>query len=115
MKRANHRSTGTYLTSGYSGRIHVQQASDAVTRYEALWQSDTVKENAIARQHYGQHDRIEPYYPNLIADARTDYAVDYQLGNNGRYHLHRSVANGLSAGRKLGGQPSTGRAFTSCT
>jgi len=105
VKRANHRSTGTYLTSGYSGRIHVQQATYAVTHYEALWQSDTVKENTIARQHYGRHDRIEPFYPNLFTDARTDHVADYQLGADERYHLHHSVANGLSAGRKLGGLP----------
>ena len=105
VKRANHRSTGTYLTSGYSGRIHVQQADFAVTRYEALWQSDTVTENAVARQHYGRHDRIASLYRDLFTDARTDHVAEYRLGANGRYHLHHSVAKGVSAGRKLGGRP----------
>ena len=105
VKRANHRSTGTYLTSGYSGRIHVQQDDYAVTRYEALWQSDTVKENAVARQHYGRHDRIASLYRDLFTDARTDHVAEYRQGANGRYHLHHSVAKGISAGRLLGGRP----------
>ena len=105
VKRANHRSTGTYLTSGYSGRIHVQKADYAVTHYEALWQSDTVTENAVARQHYGRHDRIASHYRDLFTDARTDHVVEYKLGTNGRYHLHQSVAKGISAGRELGGRP----------
>ena len=105
VKRANHRSTGTYLTSGYSGRIHVQQANFAVTRYEALWQSDTVTENAVARQHYGRHDRIASLYRDLFTDARTDHVAEYRQGANGRYHLHHSVAKGISAGRLLGGRP----------
>ena len=105
VKRANHRSTGTYLTSGYSGRIRVQQADYAVTRYEALWQSDTVTENATARQHYGRHDRIASLYRDLFSDARTDHVVEYQLGANGRYHLRHSVAKGISSGRQLGGRP----------
>lgn len=105
VKRANHRSTGTYQMAGYSGRLRVRQADYAVTHYEALCQSDTVTINAIARQHHGQHDRIEPFYPNLYADARTDHVAEYVLGTNGRYQLHHSTAKGISSGRKLGGQP----------
>ena len=104
VKRANHRSTGTYLASGYSGRIHVQQTDYAVTRYEALWQSDTVTENAVARQHYGRHNRIASLYRDLFTDARTDHVAEYRLRANGCYHLHHSVAKGISAGRKLGGR-----------
>ena len=104
-KRANHRSTGTYLEAGYSGRLHVQQRDYAVTHYEALWQSDTVTENAVARKHYGRHDQISRLYANLYNDARTDHVVEYRRAANGRYHVQSSRAQGLSTGRKLGGQP----------
>ena len=104
-KRANHRSTGTYLQAGYSGRLHVRQHDYAVTHYEALWQSDTVTENAVARKHYGRHDQTSRLYSSLYADARTDHVVEYARAASGRYHVQSSRAQGLSTGRKLGGQP----------
>jgi len=103
-KHANHRSTGTYLTAGYSGRLHVQQRDYAVTHYEALWQSDTVTENAVARKNYGRKTLVARLYANVYGDARTDHAVEYVRGANGRYHVQSSRAQGLSTGRKLGGQ-----------
>ena len=104
-KHANHRSTGTYLQAGYSGRLYVQQHDYAVTHYEALWQSDTVTENAVARKHYGRHDQISRLYSSIYADARTDHVVEYARAANGRYHVQSSRAQGLSTGRELGGQP----------
>ena len=103
-KHANHRSTGTYLAAGYSGRFHVQQRDYAVTHYEALWQSDTVTENAVARKYYGRKTTIARLYANVYGDARTDHTVEYVHAANGRYHVQSSRAQGLSTGRKLGGQ-----------
>lgn len=102
-RHANHRSTGTYLTSGYSGRLYVQQRTYAVTRYEALWQADTAYINAAARQHQGQGNLLARLYPNVLTDSRTDHVVDYAPAANGRYHVRRSVAQGSSVGRTLGG------------
>ena len=102
-KHANHRSTGTYIVSGYSGRLYVQQRDYAVTRYEALWRQDTAYVNRATRQHYGQKNLLARLYPNLLTDARTDHVVDYVRAANGRYHVRRSVGQGLSAGRTMGG------------
>jgi hypothetical protein len=102
-KHANHRSTGTYLTSGYSGRLYVQQSNHAVTRYEALWQSDTAYINTAARRHQGQHNSLAHMYSSLLTDSRTDHVVDYVQAANGRYQVRRSVGQGVSAGRTLGG------------
>ena len=101
-KRANHRSTGTYLTGKLSGRFFVRQRDYAVQRYEALWEHDTVTWNAVARQHAGRHDRIAPLYNSILSDERTDHVVAYERGPNGRYHVAQSVAQGVSAGRVLG-------------
>ena len=43
-------------------------------------------------------------YRDLFTDARTDHVAEYRLGANRHYHLHHSVAKGISAGRKLGGR-----------
>jgi erythromycin esterase-like protein len=102
-KHANHRSTGTYLTSGYSGRLYVQQSNYAVTRYEALWQSDTAYINTAARRHQGQHNMLAQMYSSLLTDSRTDHVVDYVQAANGRYQVRRSVGQEVSAGRTLGG------------
>ncbi|MCI1190142.1 erythromycin esterase family protein [Hymenobacter sp. DH14] len=102
-KHANHRSTGTYLTSEYSGRLYVQQRDYAVTRYEALWQADTAYINRATRQWYGRPNIRARLYPNLLATDRTDHVVEYLPGANGRYHVRRSVGRNLSVGRTLGG------------
>lgn len=102
-KHANHRSTGTYLVSGYSGRLYVQQRTYAVTRYEALWQADTAYINAAARRHEGQHNLLARMYTNVLTDSRTDHVVDYVQAANGRYHVRRSVGQGINVGRTLGG------------
>ncbi|WP_081867461.1 erythromycin esterase family protein [Hymenobacter sp. IS2118] len=104
-KRANHRSTGTYLMAGYSGRVYVQQSNLAVTHYEALWQTDTVTYNAVARKYYGRRNLTAQLYSTIFADSRTDHMVEYTRGANGRYHVQRSVGQGLSSGRVLGGKP----------
>ncbi|WP_460503388.1 hypothetical protein, partial [Hymenobacter agri] len=102
-KHANHRSTGTYLTSEYSGRLYVQQRNYAVTRYEALWQSDTAYINRAAREWYGKPNMRASLYPNLLTTDRTDHVVDYLADATGRYHVRRSVGRNLSVGRTLGG------------
>ncbi|MBH8570539.1 erythromycin esterase family protein [Microvirga sp. STS02] len=104
-RRANHRSTGTYLTGRLSGRFYVQQRDYAVRRYQALWEHDTLTMNAIARQHAGRHDRIAPLYNTIYSDDRTDHFVEYERGANGRYHVAHSVAHAVSAGRVLGKAP----------
>ena len=103
-KNANLRSTGTYLTSEYSGRLYVQQRDYAVTRYEALWQADTAYINRTTRQWYGRPDIRARLYPNLLTTDRTDHVVDYeQAGATGRYQVRRSVGRNLSVGRTMGG------------
>lgn len=102
-KHANHRSTGTYLTSEYSGQLYVQQRDYAVTRYEALWQADTAYINRVTRQWYGRPNIRARLYPNLLTTDRTDHVVDYLPGANGRYHVRRSVGRNLSVGRTMGG------------
>jgi erythromycin esterase-like protein len=103
-KHAKHRSTGTYLISGYSGRLYVQQRTYAVTRYEALWQSDTAYINTAARRHEGQRNLLARLYPEVLIDSRTDHVVDYEPATSGRYHVRRSVGQGISVGRTLGGR-----------
>ena len=102
-KHANLRSTGTYLTSEYSGRLYVQQRDYAVTRYEALWQADTAYINRTTRQWYGRPNIRARLYPNLLTTDRTDHMVDYLPTGNGRYHMRRSVGRNLSVGRTMGG------------
>jgi len=102
-KRANHRSTGTYLTSEYSGRLYVQQRDYAVTHYEALWEADTAYINRTTRKYFGKHDLRARLYPSLLATSRTDHVVDYVQEQNGRYHVRRSVGQNLSVGRTMGG------------
>jgi hypothetical protein len=102
-KHANHRSTGVYMTSAYTGRLYVQRRDYAVTRYEALWQADTAYINRAARQHHGQRNILARLYPNLLTDSRTDHVADYVRGANGRYYLRHSVGQSVDAGRTLGG------------
>lgn len=101
-KRANYRSTGSYLTAGYTGRIQVQQNNYAVTRYEALWQTDTITRNAVARKVYGRKSQVAKLYPGIFDDARTDHAVDYSPAANGRYYVRHSVGQSLNSGHFLG-------------
>jgi erythromycin esterase-like protein len=102
-RHANHRSTGTYLTSGYSGRLYVQQRDYAVTRYESLWLADTAYINRVARQHSGQNNMAARLYPNVLKDSRTDHTADYVRAANGRYYLRHSLGQSLDVGRTLGG------------
>ena len=102
-KHANHRSTGTYIISEYSGRLCVQQRDYAVTRYEALWQGDTAYINRVTREWYGKPNIRARLYPNLLTTDRTDHMVEYLPGANGRYHVRRSVGRNLSVGRTMGG------------
>jgi hypothetical protein len=102
-KHANHRSTGTYLTSEYSGRLYVQQRDYAVTRYEALWQGDTAYVNRAAREWHSKANIRARLYPNLMTTDRTDHVVDYLADAGGHYHVRRSVGRNLSVGRTLGG------------
>lgn len=103
-RRANRRSTGSYLQAGYSGRFEVQQSNYAVTRYVALWQGDTATENAVARKYAGRGNLISRLYNCVYTAQRNDHAVDYARAANGRYYVHRSVGQGLSAGRVLQGR-----------
>jgi erythromycin esterase-like protein len=102
-KHANHRSTGVYMTSGYSGRLYVQQRDYAVTHYESIWLADTAYINRAARQHVGQKSMLARLYPNVLTDSRTDHAADYVRAANGRYYLRHSLGQSLDVGRTLGG------------
>ncbi|WP_375416970.1 erythromycin esterase family protein [uncultured Hymenobacter sp.] len=106
-RRASHRSTGTYLQAGYSGRFRVQQRDYAVTHYEALWRGDTLTQNAVARKHVGRGNLISQLYSNVYTAEHNDHVVNYARAPNGRYQVRRSVGQGLDAGRVL----KTGRAF----
>ncbi|HEX8657788.1 MAG TPA: erythromycin esterase family protein [Hymenobacter sp.] len=106
-KRANRRTTGTYLQSSYSGQFEVQQRDYAVTHYEAKWQGDTVVQNAVARKYVGKPVLLAKLYSNLYTDQRTDHVVDYTRAVNGRYYVWHSRGLGLDAGRVL----KTGRRF----
>ena len=81
----------------------MQQSNYAVTRYEALWQHDTAYINRVARQHDGKRDSGARGYPNVLTDSRTDHVVTYEPAASGRYHVRRSVGQGISVGRTLGG------------
>ncbi|MGY3091376.1 erythromycin esterase-like protein [Hymenobacter sp. UYAg731] len=105
VKRASHRSTGTYLEAGYSGRLEIQQRDYAVTRYEALWEKDTVKWNAVAHKHAPKHDFVSRLYNTILTDSRTDHVVEYAKGASGRYHVRHSTGQGIGAGRVIGGKP----------
>ena len=100
-KRANHRTTGTYLQAGYSGQFEVQQHNYAVTHYEAKWQGDTVMQNAVARKYVGKPVLLAKLYAELYTDQRSDHVVDYAPAPNGRYYLWHSRGLGLDAGRVL--------------
>ncbi|GAA3923744.1 erythromycin esterase family protein [Hymenobacter algoricola] len=104
-KRANHRTTGTYLEAGYSGRVYVRQQDHAVVRYEALWQGDTVQMNATAHKYYGRQNLTARLYASVLTDSRTSHVVTYQKAATGRYYVATSAAQGISAGRVLGKRP----------
>ncbi|UPL48600.1 erythromycin esterase family protein [Hymenobacter sublimis] len=104
-KRATHRTTGTYLQAGYSGKIYVRQQDYAVVRYEAIWQGDTVKQNAVAHKYYGRNNQIAHLYNRVYADERTSHVATYQQAANGRYYVASSVAQSLTSGRVLGKKP----------
>ncbi|TGE27251.1 erythromycin esterase family protein [Hymenobacter metallicola] len=106
VKRATNRATGMYLVSGYAGKVYVRQRDYAVVRYEALWQEDTVKNNAIARKYHGTKSDIARLYSDVFSDHRKVHVVTYkQQGDKGRYHVVSSVAQAVSIGRRLGGKP----------
>ncbi len=100
-KRANHRTTGTYLQAGYRGQFEVQQRDYAVTHYEAKWQGDTVMQNAVARKYVGKPVLLARLYANLYSQEQTEHAVDYARAANGRYYVWHSRGLGLDAGRVL--------------
>ncbi|UOQ72609.1 carboxypeptidase-like regulatory domain-containing protein [Hymenobacter cellulosilyticus] len=105
VKRATNRATGMYQVSGYAGKVYVRQRDYAVVRYEALWQEDTVKNNAIARKYHGTKSSIARLYTKVFSDHRKAHVVTYQQGANGRYHVATSVAQVVSVGHVLGGNP----------
>lgn len=104
-KRADHRSTGTYLMGGYQGRLLVRQRDYAVVRYEALWQVDTAAFNGAARKSAGHGDAKAHRFIQILTTDRTTHVVDYAKGGNGRYYARRSVGQTLSAGRTPGRGP----------
>ncbi|TGE13089.1 erythromycin esterase family protein [Hymenobacter elongatus] len=105
VKRATRRSTGTTLQSGYAGKVYIRQQDYAVVRYEALWTADTVYQNAVAHKYYGRKNDIANLYSSVCSDGRAAHVVTYQKGNNGRYQVATSRAQGVSVGRVLGGKP----------
>ncbi|GAB2771570.1 hypothetical protein GCM10027175_06330 [Hymenobacter latericoloratus] len=104
VKRATHRSTGTYLEAGYSGKVYVRQDDYAVVRYEALWQFDTVRYNAVAHKYYGRNNQISRLYTEVFSDNRATNTVLYEKGTNSRYHPAVSSFQSVAIGRKLGGR-----------
>ncbi|RZK46084.1 MAG: carboxypeptidase-like regulatory domain-containing protein, partial [Hymenobacter sp.] len=100
-KQANHRSTGTYLTSVYQGRLLVQKRDYAVVHYEALWQLDTASYNSTARKNAGRNNLLEKLYAQVFSADRSTHVVDYAKGDNGRYYARRSVGVAQTAGREL--------------
>ncbi|QIX61185.1 hypothetical protein HER32_08320 [Hymenobacter sp. BT18] len=105
VKRATHRSTGTYLEKSYSGKVYVRQDDYAVVRYEALWQFDTVRYNSVSRKYYGRNNQISRLYTEVFSENRSANIVLYEKGSNGRYHTAVSVSQSLAIGRRLGGRP----------
>ena len=101
-KKSNHLTTGNFVIADYSGRVCVQQRDHAVLRYEALWQIDTLLHNAIIHKYLPKADQLA-LRASIYAGYRTGHAVAYARAANGRYHLERSVAQGLRAGRFTGG------------
>jgi len=112
-RQANLRSSGTYLTGVYQGRLLVRRRDYAVLRYEALWEDDTTRINATARKYYGRPSPIARLYANVFTADRTTHVVDYAKAANGRYYVQRSVGQTASAGRTLGGPPFNVQTFTS--
>ena len=104
-KRADHRSTGTYLMSVYQGRLLVRKSDYAVLRYEALWQVDTAAFNTTTRKNQGRQTAEALLFTQLFTTDRTTHVVAYAKAENGRYYIHRSVGQTLSAGRVLGKSP----------
>ncbi len=111
-ERANLRSSGTYLTGVYQGRLLVRRRDYAVLRYEALWEDDTTQLNATARKYYGRPSSIARLYANVFTADRTTHVVDYARAANGRYYVRRSVGQSASAGRELGKQSFYTQSFT---
>ncbi|GAB2964401.1 hypothetical protein GCM10027048_37310 [Hymenobacter coalescens] len=104
-KRATHRTTDQYLITGYSGRVRIRQRDYAVVHYEALWQYDTLFHNAVARKYRGGNNLSARLYNQQYTDKRTSHVVRYVQDANGRYRVSSSVAQSLSIGRRLTGQP----------
>jgi erythromycin esterase-like protein len=109
---ADLRSSGTYLTGVYQGRLLVRRRDYAVLRYEALWESDTAAINSTARKNYGRATPVARLYANVFTADRTTHVVDYAKAANGRYYVRRSVGQTASAGRKLGVKPFYTQSFT---
>ncbi|RTQ49541.1 hypothetical protein EJV47_11990 [Hymenobacter gummosus] len=102
-KRPNHRTTGSYLTSGYAGTLLIRQQDYAVVRYEARWQYDTVQHNAVARKYHGRPGLVAQLYNEVYSASWQTHTVEYQRGANGRYHALSSLGQALTQGHVLGG------------
>ncbi|GAB3635589.1 hypothetical protein GCM10027422_11790 [Hymenobacter arcticus] len=111
-RHGDHRSTGTYLMSGYQGQLLVRARDYAVLRYEALWQADTVATNATTRKNQGRSNALAHIYPHLFTADRTTHVVDYAKAANGRYYVRRSLGQTLNAGRTLGRGAFYSQSFT---
>ena len=111
-ERANLRSSGTYHTGGYQGRLLVRRRDYAVLRYEALWEGDTALVNSVARKYYGRPSQLAHLYANVFNLDRTTHVVDYAKAANGRYYVCRSVGQSATTGRELGQKPFYTQTFT---
>jgi hypothetical protein len=100
-RQANHRTTGTYLTSEYQGQLLVRQRDYAVLRYQALWRLDTATYNGVARQNSKKANQIAQLNSEVITANRTTLVVDYAKGTDNRYYARHSLAQALNAGRVL--------------
>ena len=100
-KKANKRTTGTTLQTGYQGRLFVQESDYAVTHYEALWQGDTAWYNAAAHKFLGTQGQGAHIFNALYDDWRNAHTLTYAKWTDGRYHLATSVGQARAVGREF--------------
>lgn len=104
-KKANSRTTGLYLASGYEGRLFINTDTYAVTQYEALWQEDTIHHNMVAHKYHGSQlgraGAIANLYSSVYSDWRSAHAVQYERAADGRYQVAVSQMQAIMIGRHL--------------
>lgn len=104
-KKANSRTTGLSLVSGYEGRLFIDTDTYAVVQYESLWQEDTVHHNLVAHKYYGSQlgraGTVANLYSSVYSDWRNSHTVQYERIADGRYQVAVSQMQALMIGRHL--------------